>query len=509
VILSKGIEPEEAEAAHCRARFRRYVERAWREIDPKPFIPNWHVDAICDHLQALYERKIKRLIINVPPGTAKSMLCSVLWPSWVWTKDPSWQLLGASYEVGLATRDAVKARDLMRGEWYTRWFRGPESPFTGEPWDFQADQDLKTHYKNTQLGTRQALGVGGKGTGYRGHALLIDDPISAKDAHSEIIRKACVTWKDETMSSRFNDKENATELLIMQRLHEEDLTGHLLRKGGWEHLRLPAEHETKTPKVHFTGPCQTFKADGTPFWKDPRTQPGELLFPKLFPQHVLETLKKDLGSYGYAGQYQQRPAPAEGGILKREWFGRRWYIPGHESPVEGFTCRPIPDRFPLYAVFVDASFKDTKDSDKVAIGVFGIDGPDIYLLRLIWDRLSFTATVQALLDLRNKWPRLSGIYIEDKANGTAIMDTLKSKIAGLVPIEPDGGKESRIHAASPFIEAGNLWLPLNAAWVDDYITEAISFPKAPHDDAIDMTGYALLKFCGRNNSSLLEALARE
>jgi len=490
--------PEEVEAALCRASFRYFVKRAWGEIDPTPLIHSWHVDAIADHLQALYERQIKRLIINVPPGTAKSMLCGVLWPSWVWTREPSWQLLSASYEVGLATRDAVKARELMRGEWYTRWFRSADSPFEGEPWDFADDQDLKQFYKNTRFGLRQALGVGGKGTGYRGHALLIDDPISAKDAHSKVIRDACVKWKDETMSSRFNDKENATELLIMQRLHEEDLTGHLLRKGGWEHLRLPAEFELNhRSKTKLWGG-----------WEDPRKEEGELLFPKLFPKPVLDQLKKDVGSYGYAGQYQQRPAPAEGGILKREWFGRRWYIPGREEPLEGFTCRPVPT-FPLYAIFVDAAFKDTSKSDFVAIGVFGIQGPDVYLLKLVWDRLSFSATVQALSDLRAKWPRVSGIYIEDKANGPAIIDTLKNKIPGLVPIEPDGGKEARVHAAAPFIEAGNFWLPLHATWVDDFITEATTFPKAPHDDAIDCVSYALLKYCGRNGMEFLDALARE
>jgi predicted phage terminase large subunit-like protein len=500
-FLLSGADAEEAEAALCRRSFRHFIRRAWREIDPAPFIPNWHADAIAEHLQALYERQIKRLIINVPPGTAKSMLCGVLWPAWVWSKNPAWQLLGASYEVQLATRDAVKARELMRGEWYTRWFRGPKSPFEGPAWEFADDQDLKQFYRNSEFGLRQSLGVGGKGTGYRGHALLIDDPISVKDANSKIARDTCIRWKDETMSSRFNDKENATELLIMQRTHEEDLSGHLLKKGGWEHLCLPAEFEV-------VGKCRTKTWKGAEFWKDPRETEGELLFPKLFPASVLATLKKDLGSYAYAGQYQQRPAPAEGGILKRNWFRRRWLLPGQE-PIEGMECRTVPLKFDLTVIFGDLAFKDTKDSDRVAIGVFGIKGPDVYLIQLVWDRLSFSATIAALLDLRSKWPGVSGIYIEDKANGPAIIDTLKNKIPGLIPIEPDGGKEARVHAAAPFIEAGNFWLPLFSPKNDDFIAEATSFPKAPHDDAIDMVAYALLRFCGRNNSSLLEALARE
>lgn len=501
-IIQAGTEHDEAEAALCRRSFRHYAKRAWSEIDPAPFIANWHTDAICDHLQALYERQIKKLIINIPPGTAKSMMAGVLWPSWVWTKNPSWQLLGASYEQGLATRDAVKARELMRGEWYTRWFRGPNSPFSGEPWEFADDQDLKTFYRNTAHGHRLSLGVGGKGTGYRGHALLIDDPISVKDAYSKIIRDTCIKWKDETMSSRFNDKANATECLIMQRVHEEDLTGHLLRKGDWECLRLPAEFELKHR-------CRTRTWSGAEFWKDPRQEEGELLFPALFPASVLKTMKRDVGSYGYAGQFQQRPAPAEGGILKRDWFNRRWYIPGHQEAIEGLQCRPVPLSFDFHAIFVDATFKDTSKSDFVAIGVFGIKGPDVYLLQLIWDRLSFSATVQALVDLRSKWPKVTGIFIEDKANGPAIIDVLKNKVPGLVPIEPDGGKESRVHAAAPFIEAGNFWLPLYNPRIEDFIAEATSFPKAPHDDAIDMVAYALLRFCGRSGSEMLDALARE
>lgn len=485
-------EHDAIEAALCRRSFRHYAARAWREIDPAPFRSSWHVDAVADHLQAVFQGQIKKLIINIPPGMAKSMMCGVLWPSWVWIHNPSWQLLGASYEVQLATRDAVKARELMRGEWYSKHFR--------QAWDFQEDQDLKQFYRNTEFGHRQSLGVGGKGTGYRGHALLIDDPISVKDSYSKIAREDCIKWKDETMSSRFNDKENAMEVLIMQRVHEMDLTGHLLRKGGWEHLNLPAEFEPSRV-------CITRNTKGEELWRDPRTTEGELIFPSLFPVKVLDTLKHDLGAYGYAGQYQQRPAPAEGGILKREWFSRRWILPG-VSPVPGLECRELPKAFDQVCVFVDASFKDTAKSDFVAIGLFGVKHPDVYMLSLIWERLSFTNTVNALLNLTKTVPKLSGVYIEDRANGSAIMDTLKGKVPGLIPIEPDGGKEARVHAASPFIEGGNFWMPLSFPKLEDFIVEATAFPKAPHDDAIDMVTYALLRFCGRNRFAIWDALSK-
>lgn len=492
--MIQTLEADETEAALCQRSFRLYVARAWREIDPAPFVPAYHIDAICDHLQALAEGHLQKLIINVPPGTAKSMLCSVLWPTWVWARKPEWQLLGASYEVGLATRDAVKARELMRGDWYTRHFR-TEGLLCKQSWDFAGDQDLKQHYKNTKRGLRQALGVGGKGTGYRGDALLIDDPVSALDAHSKNARETAIRWKDETMSSRFNNKAKATELLIMQRLHENDLTGHLLEKGGWEHLCLPAEFEPSRR-------CKTSLP-----WTDTRKEEGELLFPALFSKDVLTKLKKDVGSYGYAGQYQQRPAPAAGGVLQREWFSRRWMLPG-QKPIQGLECRALPMQFDHISMWTDAAFKKTEDSDYVAIAVVGVKGPDCYLLQLTWEQMTFTGTVAALVDVRNKWASkgLAGVYVEDKANGTAVMDVLKGKIPGLIPVEPEGGKEARIHACSPFIEAGNLWLPLHAPWVDDYITEASAFPKAPHDDAIDCTAY-FLNFYGKRKVGILEAMA--
>lgn len=481
--------------------FKWFVRLAWDKIDPSPLVWNWHVEAICDHLQAVTEGQIRRLIINIPPGHAKSMLVSVLWPAWVWAKKPQWRALFASYELGLVTRDAVKCRDLMRSEWYERWFRGTNSPFECCPsWSFADDQDQKTYFSNTAGGFRVALSVGGKGTGYRGDALIIDDPMKADDAHSKLARETVIRWKTETMSSRFNDPKKASEVLIMQRLHEDDLSGYLLKQGGWQHLRLPSEFERHQGS-------KTYTIKNKKFWSDPRFREGELLFPQKFPREVLDELKsgRGMGSYAYAGQHQQRPVPAEGGLIKRAWFNRRWVLPGEALP-DGVEARHVPTNFDNYTCWVDAAFKKTSDSDRVAIGVFGSKGADQYLLELVWAQMGFVDTVKALLDVRARWPKMSGIYIEDKANGSAIIDTLKGKLPGIIPINPDGGKEARVASASPFIEAGNLWLPYSAPWVEDFITEACAFPKAPHDDAIDMTAYALLALCGRSSLSMLEAL---
>lgn len=430
-----------------------------------------------------------------------SMLTSVLWPAWVWIRRPEWQVISASYELSLVTRDAVKARELMRSDWYQKYFRGGKSPFSNcKKWDFTDDQDQKTFYSNSSGGFRVALSVGGKGTGYRGSTIFIDDPLKAGDAHSKLARENVIRWKTETMATRFNDPTTASEVLIMQRLHEDDLTGYLLRQGGWQHLCLASEFDPDKRS-------KTYTKNGLLFWEDPRNEKGELLFPQKFTPKVLEDLKsgRGMGSYAYAGQHQQNPVPADGGLIKREWFNRRYVLPGGHKR-EGLEVRELPKQFDSYTAWVDATFKKTDDSDRVAIGVIGQKGPDLYLLELVWKQMGFVETVQALVDVRNRWRRLSGIYIEDKANGSAIIDTLKTKMPGIIGVEPDGGKESRIAAASPFIEAGNFWLPQDALWVDDFILEATSFPKAPHDDAIDMVAYALLELCGRSSTTFLEAM---
>lgn len=469
------------------------------------------MDVICDHLQAVAEGRINHLIINIPPGHAKSMLASVLWPAWRWIGQPSWKCLFSSYGMNLVTRDMDKRRDLMDGEWYSRWFKNSNtSPFKIIGWEFSASQNTKTFYKNTKLGEFTGLSVG-SGTGKRGDCLLIDDPIGADDAFSKPARDAAIRWKTQTMSTRFNDPVNAQQVLIMQRLHDEDLTGYLLKneKGKWEHLCLMSEFEPARKSTTHT-------KSGKVFFTDWRTQPGELLHPAMFPKSKLDDLRKnELGSYGYAGQHQQSPAPLEGGILKREYFSHRWYMPGlDQEPIGGLDCIQLPPQFDLYAMFTDAAFKKLADSDLVAIQLWGLKGNKIYLLDMVWERMTFTETVQALVDMRNKWTRpphviVNGVYVEDKANGTAVLDVLKDRVPGLIPMEPDGGKEARVVASSTNWEAGNVILPLHHPQIADFITEASSFPKAAHDDGIDCAAYAIRKLLGGFSKALFEALCSE
>lgn len=505
-----GRSQDELEAAECFRSLSSFVKRGWREIDPEPLTWGRHMEVICHHLEAVTTGEISNLIINIPPGHAKSMLVSVMWPAWVWAKRPSWKAMFASHSMELTNRDMVKRRDLMRSDWYTRWYRDAvRSPFAIQGWDFAGDQDTKSFYKNTKLGEFLGLSVG-QGTGRRGDALVIDDPIDADDAFSKVKRDAAIRWKTQTMASRFNNLLDAQQVLIMQRLHDEDLTGYLLKAEPkvWQHLCLMSEFEPARR-------CTTVTKRGRVFFQDWRKAEGELLFPERFPLAALHGPqgKQGMTEYGYAGQHQQRPAPLEGGIIKREYFNQRWHLPS-QKPLPGMEAMvtPLPLQFDLYAMFTDAAFKSTDSSDRVAIGLFGLKGAKLYLLDLTWQRLSFVETVQALLDMRSKWTRpkagivVSGVFVEDKANGTAVMNVLADKVPGLVPIEPDGGKEARIIAATPAMKAGNVIFPLEADYMADLIIEATSFPKAAHDDAIDMLAYAIRRLLGEYSSALMEAL---
>jgi predicted phage terminase large subunit-like protein len=505
--LDAEAELELVRAELARRSFAQFVRRAWQEFDPAPLVWGWHLDALCDHLQAVAEGRIEQLLINVPPGHAKSNIVSVCWPAWRWIRQPSWRVLTASYGMDLATRDTVRTRTLISSPWYQTHFAGPAG------WRLTDDQNVKSHYSNTLFGERMAISVGGKGTGFRGDGLIVDDPLNAADAHSKLKRDEAIRWFTETMSSRFNDLENASRVVIMQRLHEDDLSGYLLRAGGWEHLCLPSEFDPKRRSVTRARP-RSAPRDAAPveFWRDPREHEGDLLFPAKFPRKVLDDAKsaKGMGPIAYAGQHEQRPVPALGGILQRAWFGRRWHLPGESAPVRpepvpGLVRREYDPRSsrPLARLLVtDAAFKKTSDSDRVAIGVADFVAPDLYLVDFAWRRMTFTETVGEIARMRTKWstPRcvVGRIAVEDRANGPAVIEVLRQAVPGVIPIEPIGSKEARVSAAAAFIHSGNVWLPDSHPDLDSAIEESVGFPKASHDDWIDMVAYAILLTLGES-----------
>lgn len=456
-----------------------FARQAWEIVEPgTPLRWNWHLDAICEHLEAVTDGRIKRLLINVPPGHMKSLLVSVFWPAWVWATRPEWRALFASYASELAIRDSVKCRTLLESEWF-------QDGFVQGEWRLAGDQNVKSYYVNDRTGFRIALSVGGKTTGFRGDAIVIDDPLNAMDAYSKASRDACLLWWDQAMSNRLSDMRKGAVVVIMQRLHEEDLSGHLLKRGGWEHLCLPSEFEPARRNTTAIG------------WTDPRQEPAEPLFPDMFPPEVLADAKTTLGSAGFAGQHQQSPMPADGGMFKRSWW--RYWRRAHEDEIPELADRTVvlPAKFDRVILSWDCAFKKTSESDKVAGGVWATVGANRFLIDLAWDRMSFSETCSRLKAQAAAYPLAREKLVEDKANGPAVIDTLKDEVSGVIAVNPEGGKEARAAATSPQVEAGNVFLPLHAKWRDAYVEEHASFPKGAHDDAVDQQSQALLRLATR------------
>jgi predicted phage terminase large subunit-like protein len=468
----------------CTRSFRRFIQEAWPVVEPsKAYLPNWHIDAIADHLQAVTEGQIKNLLVNIPPGHAKSLLVSVLWPAWVWVRDPQWRSLFASYAVTLAIRDSVRCRSLIDSEWYQQTFN-PD-------WGFSADQNQKAYYQNTVTGFRYSLGVGGSGTGWRGNLVAVDDPLNAKDQYSDAAIHECVFWWDQVMSSRLNDLATGNKVIIMQRLSERDLSGHVLEVGGYEHLCLPTEFEPNRRAATSIG------------FQDPRTEEGELLFPALFSKEVIGDVKRTLGNQGFAGQHQQRPAPAEGAMMKRHWWNfwkpKSVDLPNvsvrlPDSSYHSVTPIDLPEGLSLTQSW-DMTFKSTSDSDFVVGQIWGNRGANYFLIDQVRGRWDFPETVRQFRKLTEKHPRATTKLVEDKANGSAVISTLKHDISGIIAVNPEGGKQARAAAISPLIEAGNVYLPhpVVAPWVQDLIEETASFPHASHDDMVDSLTQALIR----------------
>lgn len=441
-------------------RLREFVRQAWPVVEPSTeFVPGWHLDAICEHLEAVTGGQIQRLLISMPPRHMKSLAVSVFWPCWEWITHPERRWLFCSYAAGLAIRDSLKCRRMVESPWYRgRW---------GDRFVLTSDQNEKSRFENDRAGYRIAIGVGGAATGEGGDRVVVDDPHNIGEAGSDTIRQGVLDWWDQAMSTRLNDPKTGAMIIVMQRVHENDLAGHVLQQGGYEELKLPAEYEG-SKKVTVTG------------WQDPRTEPGELLWPERFGAAEIERLKRSMGSYAAAGQLQQRPAPAEGGILKRGWW--KFY------PV-------APSHFGEVIQSWDCAFKDTGTSDYVVGQVWGRVGADKYLLDQVRGRMDCPATIQAVKQLSAKWPQATAKLVEDKANGPAVIAMLKHEIAGLIAVNPQGGKEVRAHAVSPQIEAGNVHLPdpTITPWVGGFIDECAAFPQGAYDDQVDAMTQALVR----------------
>jgi len=476
-------------AEKARRSLREFVKQSWPLAERREFIDSWYVGAICDHLEAVSRGQIRKLLINIPPGHGKSLLVCVFWPAWVWTWRPQWRGLFCSYAEDLAVRDSVRCRSLLESEWYMESFSAPSG------WSIRHDSNQKDLYYNTETGFRLALSVGGQGTGYRANTVVVDDPIKATDVLSKAEREHVTYWWDQQMSSRLDDPEQDGRVIVMQRLHEEDLAGYVLAKGGYEHLCLPSEfnpsYRART-YIDMSGRRELF-------FEDPRTEEGELLCPQRYSRTAIEEAKKDLAD-GYQGQHQQRPTPMGGGMFRvADW---RFWKPDGQAPdhivgrprgcYEG-PARPLPD-MERVIISVDATFKRTATGSFVAIHVWGTSGAHRFLLDRVHERMDFDETLHALRGVIRRWPQAREKVIEAKANGDAIMSTLVNQhgISGVIAENPGAeNKEQRASAMLPYQRAGNVHLPDGAPWLAEYIGEHAAFPLGRTNDDVDAQSQAL------------------
>lgn len=453
-----------------------FTKQAWTILEPNtPYVHGWHVAAIAEHLEAVSSNQINNLLITVPPGHMKSLETCVFWPSWAWIGKPWLRWMFASYAYPLSARDSNKTRDLIKSAWYQeRW---------GDRYALKVDHESRV--ENDRTGFRIATSVGGLGTGERVHINVNDDLLRAQDALSDAERENAIDHL-KAMATRAVNPATYGQVLIMQRLHTKDPAGYVMELGGWEHLNLPAEYDPKRSKVTSIG------------WKDPRQKEGELLWPEMYPANEIAKLKHNLGSYGASGQLQQNPAPVEGGLIKRKWWRR-------------FDLSRRPPSYSQLLISADPKFKDYETESKVAIHVWGLVGTDCYLLARKYDHLGLIGTINGILSLHNDWHKpehaVGPTLVEDKANGPAIIEALRKRLPGLIAIEPDGSKIARAMAVSPYIEAGNVWVP-ETPWGEEFIDAWTFMPNGDNWDDIDAASQALrylFRFAGVDVASIMRA----
>jgi len=449
----------------CEMSFYEFFKQAWHIVEPAiQLSSNWHHKYICDALQEEAERiiakkpKTKDIIINVPFRSTKSLIVTVMFPVWSWIKDPKLRFITSSYSANLSIELATKSRDIIFSEWFkSRW---------GTIFHIKKDQNLKERYENNHMGMRRATSVGGTVTGQGGDFLIVDDPLSPQMANSATERENANEWYRTTFYSRLNSPKIGVRIIIMQRVHEDDLSGFLLDREtrlNYNHICIPAtiDGEVKPKKL------ENFYDENGLFWEE------------RFGQDVLDDYKKSLGSYGYAGQLMQTPTPLDSGMIRQEWFKIDRY---REDGVVNFV--------------IDPAYTANQKNDPSALLAY------IYKDNK-WQIIDCTNVYKEFPDLvkfipqwvtKNGYTNKSRIFVEPKASGKSIVQTLIRE-TGLNVREdkpPTKDKVARVADISATLESGRVGL-LHGKWNSEFLDQLTKFPSAKHDDMVDCLVMAVNK----------------
>jgi predicted phage terminase large subunit-like protein len=435
-----------------RAELRFFIRKAFSTISPgDTYLHNWHVDAIAHELMRVHSGKSRRLLINLQPRSLKSICVSVAYVAWLLGHDPTRRIIVASYSGDFAAELHRQFRMVISSQWFAELF--PELRFAKE-----TGLELVT----TQGGSRFATSVGGTLTGRGADLIIVDDPLNANELHSETARKRVIEWYGGALVQRLNDKETGPIIVLMQRLHEDDLAGHLLQQGGWNHLNLPT----------IALEDETFEVGGgrTHFRRS-----GDILHPERESREALEAIKAEVGSLLFSAQYQQQPVPAEGNLIRRAWF-------------KAYDDLPVVNTEMQIIQSWDVAMMTSDRNDYSACTTWLIHKNDAYLVHVYRGRLEYP-------DLRRKVIGIAAehgattVLIEDAGPGMNLLQDLGANMPrGMtrpIGMKPEGSKVDRMAAQSAKIEAGHVHLPKSAPWLGDFLTELLSFPNGRHDDQVD------------------------
>jgi predicted phage terminase large subunit-like protein len=446
--------------AILRQHFPSFVRKVFLTVNVGDrFVPGRHIDAICHQLLRMREGEIRRLIVNLPPRSLKSLIASVAYPAWLLGNNPSTRIIVASYSDDLTRRLARDFRRVVEAPWYRAVFPAMQ---------IDARKNTEAEVATTASGFRYATSVGGTLTGRGGDVIIIDDPIKPMDAASEAERRRVNEWFDSTVISRLDDPATGMIAIIMQRVHEDDLSGHLLEKGGWHHLRLPA----------IATEDELVPLDGRRTW---RRCAGDLLEPGRAAADHLDEARRSLGSHLFEAQYQQDPIPAGGTLIRAEWL---------------LTCpagaMPNAREFDQVVQSWDVASKVGGRNDWSVCTTWGIHGRQYYLLHVLRERMEFPDLLHRASELALQYSA-HRVLVEDASSGSALAQALRLGSRGaVIAIKPKLDKPARVQRASAVFEAGRVTLPADAAWLTEYRRELLAFPGGRHDDQVDSTSQFLI-----------------
>lgn len=460
----------------CESSLYDFLKACWNVVVPAniQFVPGMHIQAMAEHLEYVSRRDIKRLIINVPPGSTKSIICSVVWPAWEWLRNPGTRFLCCTNSPDNVTRDSVASRSLMLSDWFRmRW----------NHFQFTSDQNVKTYFENDKRGHRISQTVGSRVTGKKGDVIVIDDPHDANEARSPVARKGVIDWWKHSCSSRLADDKNGAVVFVGQRVHQGDIFAELMETGAWEILRIPEEFvPSKRCYVASTG------------WTDPRTEPGELLRPDRFGHEEISQ-RKALMPIDYSTQHQQDPIPEGGAAFKEEWFqyygqdGMYYIVP---SPGGRYTTK-LADLSLFLAVDTAQSMKTSSDFTVIMVAGKTKRG-DLLLIDVERFKTSEIDIYPRIARTSTKW--VTNTMVIGARSSRAVIDMSYRSGMSVIEMPENLDKYERSLEARIMCKAGQVYLPTKRSWVNDFLNECLAFTPEQtheHDDQVDCLSH-LCKF---------------